>query len=520
MPGQNKGKHTIIIRAWSIVCLLLLFGCPPDHGRGSNPIGSGNPVGSTNSAPVANAGWDDSVEAGTVLGLSGTGSYDPDGDALTYTWTITAKPEGSTAALSGAHDLYPTFTADSAGTYVIELVVNDGQIDSAPDLKTVTAYQYSANNYSPVADAGYDQYVLTGDVVNLDGSLSSDFEADALTCTWTFVSKPDNSLASLSTVTGLYPSFTADKEGTYEIRLLVNDGHTDSYPDSVFVTAITLVPSRVPDTGQTTGYTATIGEDADYAINTPSYTGNGNGTVTDNVTGLMWQQQDDGSTMDWNAATAYCGDLVLAGYTDWRLPDNKELIGIVNYGSSNPAIDSTFFPNTKTTSYWSSTAYMTDTTTWLEVVFDDGSNAMTANNHSTRTYPVRCVRGGPEWIVFTDNQDGTVTDDITTLMWEQADDGTARSWEEALTHCEGLSLAGYSDWRLPNLKELHSIVEYNVFPAIDTTLFPNASADRHWSSTTRDSFPGIAWNVNFVTGTVDFINKTHTNYSRCVRGGY
>lgn len=515
MPVQDKGKHTILIPACSIVCLLLLSGCSPDQRRESTPI----PDSSTNSAPIANAGYDDYVNEGSLIGLSGTGSYDPDGDALIYTWTITAKPDGSTAAVSGAHDPSPSFTADRAGTYVIELVVNDGQIDSAPDTKIVTAYQYSANNYSPVADAGYDQYVLTGDLVFLDGSWSSDYDADPLTYDWTFVSKPDGSLASLSTVTGVSPSFTADTEGTYEIRLVVNDGHTDSFPDTVTVTAITPVPSRVPDTGQTIDYTATFGEDADYAINTPSYTDNGDGTVTDNVSGLMWQQQDDGTTMDWNAAMAYCDGLALGGYMDWRLPDNKELVSIVNYGTHSPAIDGTYFPNTKQTSYWSSTAYISGTTTWLEVVFDYGTNAMTANNHSTRTYPVRCVRGGPEWIVITDNGDGTVTDNITTLMWQQAEDGTERSWQEALTYCEGLLLAGYDDWRLPNLKELHSIVTYNVYPAINTNFFPNASAAYHWSSTTKDSFPGIAWNVNFGTGTVDTINKTHKDLARCVRGG-
>jgi len=75
---------------------------------------------------------------------------------------------------------------------------------------------------------------------------------------------------------------------------------------------------KLPDTGQTQSYTDTFGEDSDYTINPPSYTDNGDGTVTDNVTGLMWQQGEVGS-MNWEDAITCCEALSLAGYTDWRL---------------------------------------------------------------------------------------------------------------------------------------------------------------------------------------------------------
>ena len=72
------------------------------------------------------------------------------------------------------------------------------------------------------------------------------------------------------------------------------------------LTAQTFIPYKLPDTGQTEHYTATYGEDADYLINPPSFTDNGNGTITDNITGLMWQKTDGGE-MTYENAAVYCG---------------------------------------------------------------------------------------------------------------------------------------------------------------------------------------------------------------------
>jgi len=92
-----------------------------------------------NTLPVANAGDDQSVDTGAGVSLDGSASSDDDGDPLTYAWTLTSVPEGSTAALIGADTAMPTFTADLAGEYVVELIVNDGAEDSAPDEVVITA---------------------------------------------------------------------------------------------------------------------------------------------------------------------------------------------------------------------------------------------------------------------------------------------------------------------------------------------------------------------------------------------
>ena len=120
---------------------------------------------------------------------------------------------------------------------------------------------------------------------------------------------------------------------------------------------------------------------------------------------------------------------------------------------------------------------------------------------------------------FTDNGDGTVTDGNTGLMWQQAEAGSM-DWEAAITYCESFSLPGYTDWRLPNVKELRSIVDDRLYnPAIDKIYFPGALASYYWSSTTYADGSSDAWGVVFGSGSVHYYSKTIGNYVRCVRGG-
>jgi len=120
---------------------------------------------------------------------------------------------------------------------------------------------------------------------------------------------------------------------------------------------------------------------------------------------------------------------------------------------------------------------------------------------------------------FTDNGDGTVTDNNTGLIWQQGEGGQ-KTWEDAISYCEGLSLAGYTDWRLPNIKELESITDDTLYdPAIDTNFFPDAYASLYWSCTTYANGSSYAWPVDFSYGDVDYSSKTDSNYVRCVRAG-
>ncbi|MCR4321626.1 MAG: PKD domain-containing protein, partial [Candidatus Brocadiaceae bacterium] len=189
-------------------------------------------ISTLNSAPVANAGLDQSVYVGNTVTLDGSGSSDVDGDVLTYSWSFTSRPSGSTAALNDTTSANPTFTVDKAGTYVASLIVNDGTVNSAPDTITI-----STINVAPVANAGNDQTVPEESTVTLDGSGSSDADGNALTYSWAFTTKPTESMAILSGTTTMNPTFTADEEGTYVVSLIVNDGTVNSSPDTVTITA-------------------------------------------------------------------------------------------------------------------------------------------------------------------------------------------------------------------------------------------------------------------------------------------
>lgn len=188
-----------------------------------------------NAAPVANAGIAQNAVTGTSISLNGSASSDANGDPLTYAWSLTSKPAGSSLTFSSTA-AKPVFTADVPGTYVFTLTVNDGKLNSTPATVAVTA---AAANVAPVANAGSAQNVVTGAAVTLNGSASSDANGDTLTYAWTWVSKPTGSAATLLSANTAQPSFTADMEGTYVASLIVNDGKVNSPAINVAVTAIT-----------------------------------------------------------------------------------------------------------------------------------------------------------------------------------------------------------------------------------------------------------------------------------------
>lgn len=213
--------------------------------------------GPSNTIPIANAGADQTVNVGDLVTLDGSGSTDGDGDALNYSWSLTTP--GGGAVLSNPNAVSPTFVPDVDGVYTATLVVTDGVDASAPDAASITA-QIVVVNTPPVADAGNDQTVTTGDTVPLNGSGSSDADGDALSFSWSLTAVPAGSAAALSDPLASNPSFVADVEGSYVARLIVNDGQVDSPADSVIITSQTVVINTAPVANAGPDQNASVGD--------------------------------------------------------------------------------------------------------------------------------------------------------------------------------------------------------------------------------------------------------------------
>jgi hypothetical protein len=249
------------------------------------------------------------------------------------------------------------------------------------------------------------------------------------------------------------------------------------------------------------------GQNSNYPGNIPSYKNNGDGTITDNVSGLMWENTTDkngDSVINYYDKLTYAEALAAAslcrtgGYTDWRLPAIKEQYSLIMYygaepnpnattpDTSIPYINTAYFTfgygdlNSSAhggklnerlidAQYASSSIYVSTTMngmpTMFGVNFADGRiKGYPANDR--KKYYVLYVRGNTAYGTnkFTDNGNGTITDSATGLMWMQNDNGSAVLWENALSYAENFSFAGYSDWRLPDVKELQGIVDYTRSP--------------------------------------------------------
>lgn len=281
------------------------------------------------------------------------------------------------------------------------------------------------------------------------------------------------------------------------------------------------------------------GYDADYAGNQPAYTKNADGTVTDGVTGLTWTQSPDingdgqvnsSDKKTQSESVSYCENLSLGGYGDWRLPDIKTLYSLMDFTGVDPSGYSgsdtsglvVFIPDAFEKAFGDMTAgerlidgqyattsiyvYYTNlgngqSETMFGVNFVDGR--IKGYPTGNKTYYVHCVRGNEEYgkNSFSDNGDDTVSDTATGLMWQKKD-FQSQNFDDALAVCESASTGGHSDWRLPNIKELHSITDYSRSPDIsdsaaldsvfDTTSFTNEDGKKdwgyYWSSTTHASY--------------------------------
>lgn len=306
---------------------------------------------------------------------------------------------------------------------------------------------------------------------------------------------------------------------------------------------------------------AFYGQDAQYQGNALKYSDNGDGTISDWVTGLMWQKSPDTNgdgvidavdKLTYDEAVAKESSFNLGGYTDWRLPTIKELYSLIVFTGIDPSgyegtdteglipfINTNYFDfgygdlsageRLIDAQYASSTIYTSTTmggnATLFGVNFADGRIKGYPMDYipgmGTKTFYVIYVRGNTGYGInqLVDNGDGTITDKATGLMWMQGDSEVGMNWEDALSYAENLEFAGYSDWRLPDAKELQSLVDYTRCPKADGTAaidpffmcteIVNEANEKdfpfYWSSTTHASWQ-----------TADGANAAYVSFGRAM----
>ncbi len=328
---------------------------------------------------------------------------------------------------------------------------------------------------------------------------------------------------------------------------------------------------NLPKTGLISSYYA--GDDGELqkgiAWPIPRFSINVDTTITDNLTGLVWTPDAGtpaigsciGGMKDWQGALNYVECLntnSYLGYTDWRLPNVNELGSLFNGGQADSAawLNTQGFSNVLTNYYWSATTRGGFTSSAWVATFR-GSYTDPGGGKSSVSYYVWPVRTGqgidtapaklpktgqstsyaigddgdiqkgvtwpnPRFTAGTGAMVDCVKDNLTGLMWVKSPDSIQRSWSTALDYSTNLTLCGYSDWRLPNKKELMSL--FNAEQAMQSGWlnaqgFNNVVADYYWSSTTNYGYPSYVWIIRMDDGAQFGGVRSALYYALPVRGG-
>ncbi len=499
--------------------------------------------------------------ADTVTLEPGPGAVDPTGSVVVFpaettTYTLTATGSGGTATATATVTVTPypaptasitvepaTITAGESAvvswtsTDAVEaaLAPGFGMVDPSGSV-TVSPTETTTYTFTAGSPGGTASDWVTLTVLPVQPTPTAELTAEPAALTeggsaalsWattdadTVTIEPDVGAVDPSGSVAVSPAETT----TYTLTAI---GPGGTATDAVTITVTPAGPPPgvrlLPDTGQTDSYTDLFGEDSDYEINPPSCTDNEDGTVTDNVTGLVWQQDGENPVgYDLDAAVRFCEDLELGGHGDWRVPSLGELLTTVDYGLWNPAADPSCFTGFRRNSYYFTSTSTVDPSWSRRVVL--ALNPM-YGIVETGGSSVRCVREEqpqvPEGLM--DNGNGTVTDLATGLVWQQGETDEYVSWTDALAYCEDLVLADEDDWRLPNIRELYTLVDLSFdSPKISTTHFPGVHLDlavQYITSTTCAWLPSYAWTVGFAgTSDTGAIQKEGgRGWVRCVRGG-
>jgi len=455
--------------------------------------------------------------SGTVVTLTAT----PDTSSTFNGWSGACSGTGTcTVTMDAAKSVTPLFLANSLT--ITATAGNGGNISPSG---TVTVNNGGSQSFAITADANY----TIGDVV-VDG-----ISAGAVT-SYSFTDINGNHTISVS--------FTQ------------NDDTNNSF-------------TNLPKTGQTIIYASGDDGNIQAGIHWPAqrFTDNGDGTVTDSLTGLMWLKDGGCLKAKWKTAFNTVAGLnnqgqntctgYAASYSDWRIPTVNELKSLVHYGTpySDQWLNSQGFVNVKSSYYWSATAYLGAAGKVWMINLNNGAEKMGAtgtgyillvrivasdNIPKTEQAVIYTPADGAyiqekvAWPAprFTDNGDGTVTDSLTGLMWLKDGGCLKKGWNDALNSiidfntnplrysCFGYT-ANYTDWRMPNVRELESMINYDVSDVagwLNSAGFTNIQYSSYWTSTTSQKSAAQAWMVNMKKSGKVLQKKKSKYYAWPVRG--
>ncbi len=522
-------------------------------------------------------------ESSVTYAISGknSDSFNVDSDTGVVSFISAPDYETKTSYLFTAT---ATDSAGNASAQNITISINDiAEGDTtAPVFTSSATASVNENQTDAITLVATDESSVTYAVSGTD---SASFSVNSSTGVVNFILAPDYEVKTSYSFTA---TATDSSENTSTQDVMINIANVT---DDCVTPAINY-PFTVVDTKQAACYhartgsripCADTGQDGEHNGNLPSYTScNTNTVVVDNVTALMWQSTTDtdgvsglgnDDKMTQSEAVSYCSALSYGTYSDWRLPSTKELYSIylfngvdisgvsgassngvavdtsayqpfiandyfdVGYGDTSAgerAIDGQYATSTLNVSQVMSGISNELSNAYFGVNFVDGhvksyETDVTVINDAN--YYVRCVRGNPDYgknDFVANNDEVTVTDNATDLMWEKGDH-TSSNFADAIAVCEATTTSSWTDWRLPNIKEMQSIVDYTRSPdatnspAIDTDYFTSSSFineagdtdwGAYWTSSALLNFAGEGDKGAYITfgrgmGNINEITDVH-----------
>ncbi len=450
-----------------------------------------------NQAPTANAGANQTVTEGANVTLNGSVSSDSDGTIVSYRWK-----EGATTLSTNA-----TFSKNdfSAGTHTVILTVTDNYGATDTDTVVITVMAAAANTANAVENQ---TSVLTVS--------ATDPESD--TITFSISGGADQAKFSIDANSGVLSFQSAPDFET----------PTDTNTDNDYIVEVTATDDGTGNLTDTQSITVTVTDAGEHYILNAVYDDQRTTAVTDDILYLYINEQIDDNTFNADSSLNYdiTGTGVIGSnstntYTDTLFHRHK--VALNSGGTASIAfVEDIDTINIKANQIEDANGLTTTVNTTATVKkFNPLARLKTGQ---TTSYPNVNNRDDGYYQAtvgiarsYTDNSNGTVTDNATGLIWQKEDDNTLRNWVDAGTYCADLTLGGSSDWRLPTIEELVSITDKGSSNLLIDPIFTNTNSSYYWSSTTVASVTSNAWVVYFNFGSNNWFLKTNTYYVRCVR---